>query len=224
MPSPSLNSCPWVNSRLQFGVIADMLMCVVCHLWICASSNTIQALNGDSISTPEFPLVRFCLKRRRDGGCHPERPTTRRESALQAGERRPIARRIASILDVPHIELDSYRYGPNWTKTPDEVVRDRLNKAVQAEAWVADGNYYRMARDIVWPRATTVRMARLLDPRGHVEAVRENDAPRHPSRRVVERQQGEALVALRHPRLPVPVGAQDTLESSPNDAGRVRST
>ena len=67
-----------------------------------------------------------------------------------------VARRIASTLDVPHIELDSYRYGPNWTEIPDEVVRDRLNESVRAEAWVADGNYYRLARDAVWPRATTV--------------------------------------------------------------------
>ena len=67
-----------------------------------------------------------------------------------------VAKRIASILDVPHIELDSYRYGPNWTKTPDDVVRDRLSEALRAEAWVADGNYYRIARDIVWPGATTV--------------------------------------------------------------------
>ena len=92
-----------------------------------------------------------------------------------------IARQIASILDVPHIELDSYRYGPNWTKTPDDVVRDRLSEALRAEAWVADGNYYRMARDVVWPRANTVAMARLLDPRGHVEAILQNDAPRDPS-------------------------------------------
>ena len=76
-----------------------------------------------------------------------------------------VAKRIASILDVPHIEFDAYRYGPNWTKTPDDVVRDRLSESLRAEAWVADGNYYRMARDVVWPRARTTASARsLLEP------------------------------------------------------------
>ena len=90
-----------------------------------------------------------------NGGCHQNARRLVVIGTSGAGKS-TIARQIASILDVPHIELDSYRYGPNWTKTPDDVVRDRLSEALRAEAWVADGNYYRIARDVVWPRATAV--------------------------------------------------------------------
>ena len=67
-----------------------------------------------------------------------------------------VARRVADILRVPHVEFDAYRHGPNWTRTPDDVVRDRLREALRIEGWVVDGNYFRMAHDVVWPRATTV--------------------------------------------------------------------
>jgi adenylate kinase family enzyme len=66
-----------------------------------------------------------------------------------------VAREIARILDVPHVEFDSYRHGPNWTETPDDVFREQLSEALQGDAWVADGNYS-VARDVVWPRATTL--------------------------------------------------------------------
>ena len=59
------------------------------------------------------------------------------------------------MLDLPHVEMDAYRHGPNWTETPNDVFRERLGEALRADAWVADGNYS-FARDVVWPRATTV--------------------------------------------------------------------
>ena len=106
------------------------------------------------MSTPELhrPIL---PEAEENGGCHRNARRLVVIGTSGAGKT-TVAKRIASILDVPHIELDSYRYGPNWTKTPDDVVRDRLSEALRAEAWVADGNYYRMARDVVWPRATTV--------------------------------------------------------------------
>ena len=66
-----------------------------------------------------------------------------------------VAREIARALDMPHVEFDAYRHGPNWTETPDEVFRDQLREALQGDRWVADGNYS-IARDIVWPRATAL--------------------------------------------------------------------
>jgi len=50
-----------------------------------------------------------------------------------------VAKEIARILEVPHVELDSYRHGPNWTETPDDIFRDQLSEALQGDAWVADG-------------------------------------------------------------------------------------
>ena len=64
-----------------------------------------------------------------------------------------IAGKIAQTLDIPHIEFDAYRHGPNWTETPNDVFRERLRQALQGDTWVADGNY-RITRDVVWPRAT----------------------------------------------------------------------
>lgn len=66
-----------------------------------------------------------------------------------------VARQIASILGVPHIEFDAYRHGPNWTITPDNLFREQLRAALRGDEWVADGNYS-IARDVVWPRATTL--------------------------------------------------------------------
>ncbi len=66
-----------------------------------------------------------------------------------------VAREIARILDVKHVEFDSFRHGPNWTETPDDVFREQLSEALQGDTWVADGNYG-VTREVVWPKATTV--------------------------------------------------------------------
>ncbi len=58
---------------------------------------------------------------------------------------------------MPFVELDALAWGPNWKLVPAEVFRERVARAVEAEAWVIDGNYTgRGARDLVWPRADTV--------------------------------------------------------------------
>jgi adenylate kinase family enzyme len=66
------------------------------------------------------------------------------------------ARRIASRLHLPHIELDAINWQAGWRDltrhAPDEFIR-RVTEAIQAEAWVADGNYG-LVRDRVWQRAT----------------------------------------------------------------------
>lgn len=66
-----------------------------------------------------------------------------------------IAKRIARILGLSHVELDAYRHGPNWAETPDDLFRERLREALRGDAWVADGNY-NVTRGVVWPRATTL--------------------------------------------------------------------
>lgn len=66
-----------------------------------------------------------------------------------------MATRIARVLDMPHIEFDALRHGPNWTETPDDVFREQLRLELQGDRWVGDGNYS-IARDIVWSRATTL--------------------------------------------------------------------
>lgn len=65
------------------------------------------------------------------------------------------AARLASRLDLPHVELDALHWGPGWTERPPEAFRRDVAKAVAGQRWVVDGNY-RVVRDLVWPRADTI--------------------------------------------------------------------
>ncbi len=62
---------------------------------------------------------------------------------------------LAGLLAIPHVELDSLFWGPNWTECPTEVFRDRVAEATRGDAWAVDGNYGK-AREIIWSRADTV--------------------------------------------------------------------
>ena len=66
-----------------------------------------------------------------------------------------MARRVAAILQAPHIELDAIHWLPGWQERENDEFRELTQEAVAADRWVVDGNYA-MVRDIVWPRATTV--------------------------------------------------------------------
>ena len=66
-----------------------------------------------------------------------------------------LARELAGALGVPHVELDSLFFGPNFTTVPLEVLRERTSAAIAREQWVTDGNK-RAVRDLVWPRADTI--------------------------------------------------------------------
>jgi adenylate kinase family enzyme len=67
-----------------------------------------------------------------------------------------LARKIAERLGLPHIELDAINWQPGWRDLhrhdQPEFVR-RVAEAIQAERWVADGNYGSV-RDMLWRRAT----------------------------------------------------------------------
>jgi adenylate kinase family enzyme len=67
-----------------------------------------------------------------------------------------LARRIAELLELRHIELDAINWQPGWRDLtrhdPAEFVR-RVTEAIQAESWVVDGNYGSV-RELVWRRAS----------------------------------------------------------------------
>ncbi len=65
-----------------------------------------------------------------------------------------MAKQLSERLGIPHVELDGFRWDPNWTETSNEVFRARVAEAVKAEAWIMDGNYG-FARDLTWPLADT---------------------------------------------------------------------
>src|SRR3954447_17948790 len=94
------------------------------------------------------------------------RPQRDPPRALAAGERilvlgrtgsgkTTLARELAAALGVPHVELDSLYFGPEFSTAPLPVLRERTTAAIAGEHWVTDGNK-RAVRDLVWPRADTV--------------------------------------------------------------------
>jgi adenylate kinase family enzyme len=66
-----------------------------------------------------------------------------------------LARSLASVLGVPHVELDALFHQPGWTPLDDETFRARVTAATEGSRWVVDGNYSTV-REIVWGRADTV--------------------------------------------------------------------
>ncbi len=66
-----------------------------------------------------------------------------------------MARRMATVLQAPHIELDAIHWLPDWQERDDDEFRELVSSAVAADRWVVDGNY-NVVRDIVWSRATAV--------------------------------------------------------------------
>ncbi len=68
------------------------------------------------------------------------------------------AAQLAARTSMPRIELDELNWGPGWfdrsKRAPDEFIA-AIERAITAESWVCAGNY-KLARDLVWRRATHV--------------------------------------------------------------------
>ena len=65
------------------------------------------------------------------------------------------ARQLATLLGVPHIELDAIYHQPGWTPLPATEFTRRVARATVGVGWVVDGNYSAV-QAMVWERATTV--------------------------------------------------------------------
>ena len=63
-----------------------------------------------------------------------------------------LGRQIAARLELPFVELDAIHWGAGWAEPTREDFRRQVARALEGEAWVADGNYGK-ARDITWGRA-----------------------------------------------------------------------
>ena len=66
-----------------------------------------------------------------------------------------LAKQIAQRLQIPHVELDALHWEPNWTPAENPVFRDRVERALQSDRWVVDGNYSRV-RDLIWSQADAI--------------------------------------------------------------------
>ena len=67
-----------------------------------------------------------------------------------------VAKRLAEIHGVPHVELDALHWGPNWTPYPRDEFQARVEAAISGDGWVVDGNYTGMLGYSVLERADLV--------------------------------------------------------------------
>lgn len=65
------------------------------------------------------------------------------------------ARSLARVRGCPHIELDQLFWSADWQPKAAAEFRRQVAASADAECWVADGNDS-SARNVLWPRATTV--------------------------------------------------------------------
>ncbi len=52
-----------------------------------------------------------------------------------------LARALAERLGVEHVEMDAIHHLPKWTERPREETKAIVEKIVQRDGWVVDGNY-----------------------------------------------------------------------------------
>ncbi len=62
---------------------------------------------------------------------------------------------IAKKLGYPYIELDEIHWQPNWTESTEQELSFNLERSLQGESWVLDGNYSRTV-PIKWKRVQLV--------------------------------------------------------------------
>lgn len=51
------------------------------------------------------------------------------------------AKRLSQVLKVPHIELDSLHWEPNWKEADTEIFKTRVAQAIAHKEWIVDGQY-----------------------------------------------------------------------------------
>ena len=66
-----------------------------------------------------------------------------------------LGRRLAAAMAIEYIELDAIFHQPDWAELPRDEFCQRVERAIEAEGWVVDGNYGAV-RDLVWAAADTV--------------------------------------------------------------------
>lgn len=66
-----------------------------------------------------------------------------------------LARRLASTLDLPHLELDAVYHQPGWEPLADEEFRDRVEGFCAGDRWVTCGKYGTV-RDLLFERTDTI--------------------------------------------------------------------
>lgn len=63
---------------------------------------------------------------------------------------------LAEHFQAPHIELDAWNHGVNWTPTPREEFCARIADLRNEPSWVVDGNYLDLAGPLLWHAADLI--------------------------------------------------------------------
>ena len=66
-----------------------------------------------------------------------------------------VARELARISGLPHVELDALRYERDWHEVPAERFYEAVRSVTDTESWILDGNYAAV-RELIWNRAELV--------------------------------------------------------------------
>ena len=85
-------------------------------------------------------------------------------------------RQMVRAMEMPLIELDYYRFRPNWVEAPDDEFRESVKEALRDDRWVADGNYG-LARDIIPIRSDYVAICMTSVPIRHSGEGRNPESP-----------------------------------------------
>jgi adenylate kinase family enzyme len=64
-----------------------------------------------------------------------------------------LARRLAQVIDAPHIKLEPLYWDAAWQPAPAEVFRQRVVQATQGARWIIDGLYH---KSLTWTQADTL--------------------------------------------------------------------
>lgn len=65
------------------------------------------------------------------------------------------AKRMAAQLGFRFIELDALHWGPGWTALDADAFRTRVERELDSDDWVTDGNYGKLG-ELIYERADTV--------------------------------------------------------------------
>ena len=67
-----------------------------------------------------------------------------------------LARRVASVLQCDHVELDGIHHQADWTPIDRDEMRTIVSARMASDGWVIDGNYGSFVQDLVFALADTV--------------------------------------------------------------------
>jgi hypothetical protein len=66
-----------------------------------------------------------------------------------------VAKTLSMRLDLPFVGTDDWYWGAGWRSISSEVVEEKVEKVVERDAWVMDGNFD-VSHELLWPRADCI--------------------------------------------------------------------